>query len=177
MAVWMQIIGLRESNSLESEKKKIWEILENTDLDLKFVEKLSGRNIDTAKWVLNQSRIFEYFEFPLLDESLTIRFDHPNYISFSGSYALFAHWFDFVDEKREELTNGIRAIFAKIASAYGISELIYFSEWCFGLDNIESGEDTFEDLMKCIEGYPEHQRSELFGLESYEFYIETIAPG
>ena len=112
---------------------------------------------------------------PILDQSLRIYFDNPNFIEFSGSFDLFSAWFRFTDEKQSELTNGIRKIFKKIASEYGISELMYFSEWFFELGEIRNKEETFEDLMERIKNNPDRKRNELFGLESNEYYIEKIS--
>ena len=38
MAVWIQIIGLRKSDSIEKEKEKIFEILNKTEFDFDFVK-------------------------------------------------------------------------------------------------------------------------------------------
>ncbi len=148
MAVWIQIIGLRQSASIEIEKDKISEILKNAEFDFNFIKKSSDLELKKVSWNLSQSKGIEYFELPIFGQSLKIYFDNPNFIEFSGSFELFSSWFRFADKEQSELTNEIRKIFRKIASDYGISELIYFSEWFFELDGIRNKEETFEDLKK-----------------------------
>ena len=70
------------------------------------------------------------------------------------------------------LTNGIRKVFLKIASEYGIPELIYFSEWFFELGEIRNKQETFEDLIERIKNNSNQKKNELFGLESNEYFIE-----
>ncbi|MFI1770268.1 hypothetical protein [Thalassobellus citreus] len=175
MAVWIQIIGLRKSDSIENDKNMISKILKNEKFDFGFVNKNSGLEFEKVNWNLTQSKGVEYFELPILDQSLRIYFDNPNFIEFSGSFGLFSSWFQFADKKQSELTNGIRKIFGKIASEYGILELIYFSECFFELGEIRNKEETFEDLMERIKNYPDLKRDELFGLESNEYYIEKTS--
>jgi len=176
MAVWIQIIGLRKSDSFEKEKEKISEILNETKFDFDFVKKNSGIELDNTKWNLTESKGTEFFKLILFDQYLTIYFDNPNFIQFSGSFDLFSSWFRFADKEHSELTNGIRQIFRKIALVYGISELIYFSEWFFELGEIRNKEETFEDLMERIKINPKLKRNELFGLEANEYYTEKISP-
>lgn len=167
MAVWIQIIGIRKSYSIEKEKNIISRILKNTKFDFDFINK-------KVNWNLTQSKGIEYFELPILDQSLRIYFDNPNFIEFSGSFELFSAWFRFVDEEQSVLTNGIRKVFLKIASEYGISELIYFSEWFFELGEIRNKKETFEDLIERIKNNSNQKKNELFGLESNEYFIEQI---
>ena len=163
MAVWIQIIGIRKSDSIEKDKNRISEILKEEEFDFEM------KNSDIGLQGI------EYFEFPIFGQSLRIYFDNPNFIEFSGSFELFSAWFRFTDKKRSELTNRIRKVFRKIASEYGISELIYFAEWFFELGAIRNNEDTFEDLIERIKNYPDQKRNELFGLESNEYYIEKTS--
>jgi len=176
MAVWIQIIGLRKSDSIEKEKEKIFEILNKTEFDFDFVKQKTGVGLKKTKWNLTESKGIEFFELPIFEQSLKIYFDNPNFIEFSGSFGLFSSWFRFADKKQSEFTNGIRKVFRNIASEYGISELIYFSEWFFELGEIRNEEETFEDLMDRIKNYPDLKREELFGLESDEYYVEKISP-
>lgn len=176
MAVWIQIIGLRKLESKENEKDEIFKILNETEFNFDFIQKKSGIKLDKPKWNLTQSRGMEFFELPILDQSLKIYFDHPNFIEFSGSFDLFSSWIWFTDKQNSDLTTGIRNIFRKIASIYGISELYYFSEWFFGLDGIKSEEETIESLEKQIKNNSEFKKQELFGLESNEYYLEKITP-
>ncbi|MCB0476215.1 MAG: hypothetical protein KDC69_11095 [Flavobacteriaceae bacterium] len=176
MAVWIQIIGLRKSGSIENEKEKIFEILNKTEFDFDFVKQKTGVGLEKTVWNLTKSKGIEFFELPILDQSLKIYFDNPNFIEFSGSFELFSSWFRFADKEQSELTNGIRKVFRNIASEYGISKLIYFSEWFFELGEIRNEEETFENLMEKIKNYPNLEREKLFGLESNEYYIEKISP-
>jgi hypothetical protein len=176
MAVWIQIIGFRKSDSIENEKERISEILNKAEFDFDFVKRKSDVELKQVKWSLTQSKGIEFFELPILDQSLKIYFDNPNFIEFSGSFDLFSSWFWFADKQNSDLTNGIRKIFSAIASDYGISELMYFSEWFFELGEIRNEEETFEDLKKRINDNPEREKKELFGLESNEYYIEKISP-
>lgn len=175
MAVWIQIIGLRKSDSIENEKEKIFEILNKTEFDFGFVKQKTAIGLEKTEWNLIESKGIEFFELTVFDQSLKIYFDNPNFIEFSGSFGLFSSWFRFADKEQSELTNGIRKVFRKIASEYGISELIYFSEWFFELREIRNEEETFDDLMERMENYPDLKRNELFGLESNEYYIEKIS--
>jgi hypothetical protein len=175
MAVWIQIIGIRKTDSIENDKNLISKILKKAEFDFNFLNKNSNVELEKINWNLTQSKGIEYFELPILDQSLRIYFDNPNFIEFSGSFNLFSAWFRFVDEKQSKLTNGIRKIFIKIASEYGISELMYFSEWFFELGEIRNKEETFEDLIERIKKNPDRKRNELFGLESNEYYIEKIS--
>jgi hypothetical protein len=176
MAVWIQIIGLRKSNSTEHEKEKISEILNKAEFNFNFLKRNSDLELKQAKWNLNQSNGIEFFELLIFDKSLKIYFDNPNFIEFSGSFDLFSSWFWFVDKQNSALTNGIRKIFNTIASEYGISELMYFSEWFFELDEIRKQEETFEDLIKRMNDNLEREKKELFGLQPNEYYIEKISP-
>ena len=176
MAVWIQIIGLRKSDSIGNEKEKISEILNKTKFDFDFVKQNSGVKLEKTKWNLTQSKGIEFYELQLLEQSLKIYFDNPDFIEFSGSFGLFSSWFHFADKEQSDLTNGIRKVFRKIAAEYGISEIIYFSEWFFELGEIRNEEETFEDLMERIKNYPDLKRNELFGLESSEYFIEKINP-
>ena len=176
MAVWVQIIGLRIADSIEDEKEKIFEILNKTEFDFDFVKQKTGVGLEKTEWNLTESKGVEFFELSIFDQSLKIYFDNPNFIEFSGSFGLFSSWFRFADEDQSELTNGIRKVFQNIAFEYGISELIYFSEWFFELGEIRNEERTFEDLMERINNYPDLKREELFGLESNEYFIEKTSP-
>ncbi|AXT20464.1 hypothetical protein D7030_04905 [Flavobacteriaceae bacterium AU392] len=176
MAVWIQIIGLRKPDSIENEKEKIFEILNKTKFDFDFVKQKTGVGLEKIEWNLIESKGIEFFELSMFDQSLKIYFDNPNFIEFSGSFELFSSWFRFADKEQSELTNGIRKVFRKIASEYGISELIYFSEWFFELVEIRNEEETFEDLMERIKNYPGLKREDFFGLESNEYYVETTSP-
>ncbi|MFC7445319.1 hypothetical protein [Mesoflavibacter profundi] len=172
MAVWIQIIGIRKSDSTEIEKEKIRKILNTTEFDFDFVKSNLGLESEKYEWKLTQSKGIELFELPLFDKSLKVYFDNPNFIEFSGSFELFSAWFRFTDEKQSELTNGIRKVFRKIASEYGISELIYFSEWFFSIDYIRNKEANAENLIELINDNPELKRNKLYGLESNEYYVE-----
>ena len=176
MAVWIQIIGLRKSDSIENEKEKISKILNNAEFDFGFVNSKYGVELNQYKWDLTQSKGIEFFELPILEQSLKIYFDNPNFIEFSGSLDLFSSWFWFADKQNSDLTNGIRKVFLKIASEYGISELVYFSEWFFELGEIRNKKETFEDLKNRIDDNLERKKEELFGLESNEYYIEKTSP-
>ena len=176
MAVWIQIIGLRKSDSIENEKEKIFEILNKTKFDFDFIKQKSSVGLEKTEWNLTESKGIEFFELSLFEQSLKIYFDNPNFIEFSGSFGLFSSWFRFADEEQSELTNGIRKVFQNIAYEYGISELIYFSEWFFELGEIRNEEKTFEDLIEQIKNYPNLKRKKLFGLESNEYYVEKISP-
>jgi hypothetical protein len=176
MAVWIQIIGLRKSKSIENEKEKISEILNEIDFEFdldsqKFRYDLKKNNSD-----LYPTKGNEFFEITMFDESsLRIYFENPNFIEFSGSSWLFSLWLNFVDKKQSRLTNRIRKVFRKIACEYGITEIIYFSEWFFSLDFISNGNATFENLIEQIKNNPDCERNELFGLESEEYYKEKIS--
>lgn len=174
MAVWIQIIGIRKSDSIENDKNLISKILKKAEFDFNFINNNSNVELEKINWNLTQSNGIEYFELPIIDQSLRIYFDNPNFIEFSGSFDLFSAWFRFTDEKQSELTNGIRKIFGKIASEYGISELLYFSEWFFSLDYIRDGNATFENLIEQIKNNPDCERNEIYGLESKEYYKEKI---
>jgi len=176
MAVWIQIIGFRKSYSIENEKERVSEILNKKEFDFDFVKRKSDVELKQTEWNLTQSKGIEFFELQILDQSLKIYFDNPNFIEFSGSFDLFSSWFWFADKQNSDLTNGIRKIFSAIAFEYGISELFYFSEWYFDLDEIRNEEETFENLKKRIQNNPKHRKGELFGLESNEYFIERISP-
>ncbi|MAB47720.1 MAG: hypothetical protein CMC05_03730 [Flavobacteriaceae bacterium] len=176
MAVWIQIIGIRKSDSNEIEKEKVRKILNTTELDFDFVKSNYGVEIEKTEWKLVQSKGIEFFELPLLDQSLKVYFDNPNFIEFSGSFGLFSAWFRFADEKQSKLTNGIRKVFGKIAYKYGISELIYFSEWFFSIDYIRNKEANFENLIELIKNNPDLKRNKLYGLEPDEYYVEKTKP-
>ncbi|KAB1155930.1 hypothetical protein F7018_11515 [Tenacibaculum aiptasiae] len=176
MAVWIQIIGLRKMDSIENEKKKVFEILNKTELDFDFIKQKLDIGLKKTEWNLTQSKGIEFYKLPILDQNLKIYFDNPNFIEFSGSFDLFSSWFRFTDKQNLDLTNGIRNVFRKIAFEYGISELIYFSEWFFELGEIRTQEETFENLMELIKNHPNLKKNELFGLDSNEYCIEKISP-
>jgi hypothetical protein len=164
MAVWIQIIGLRELESIEKERKKISNILSTTHFDFDFMGCNSEDDPVQFPWNLTQSNGLEFFE--VNEQSLKIYFENPNFISFSGCFDYFSAWYRFTDPEQSELTNAIRRIFQQIAFSYGISELIYFSEWFFPLEIIPDKTATFEDLLNLIKDNPSLSRNELFGLES-----------
>ena len=174
MAVWIQIIGIRKSDSTEIEKEKIRKILNTAEFDFDFVKPNLGLKTEKSEWKLTQSKGIEFFELPLFDQALKVYFDNPNFIEFSGSFGLFSAWFRFTDVKQSELTDGIRKVFRKIASEYGISELIYFSEWFFSIDYIRNKEANAENLIELIKNNPDLKRNKLYGLESNEYYVEKI---
>ena len=176
MAVWIQIIGFRKFDSIENEKEKISKILNKTEFDFDFVNRKSDVELNQAEWNLTQSKGIEFYELSILDQSLKIYFDNPNFIEFSGSFDLFSSWFWFTNKQNFELTNGIRNVFRKIAAEYGIEELFYFSEWFFSLDEIRSKEESFEDLINRIQKNPKDRKEELYGIESNKYYIEKISP-
>ncbi|MCK8520447.1 hypothetical protein M0D21_02645 [Aquimarina sp. D1M17] len=158
MAVWMQIIGIRKMNSFEKEKERIAIILSSENLD----------------WKLKKESSIEYFEFIFQHEKIKVYFDHPNFIQFSGTSRLFAKWFEFADQKNKELTNEIRNVLKQVSAKCSIDELLYFSEWFFSLDDIKLGEVMFEELIQQIEKYPDLKSTELFGLESNQYYTEKV---
>ena len=90
MAVWIQIIGIRKSDSIEKDKNIISKILNNAKFDVDFVNKNSDVERQKVNWNLTQSKGIEYFELPVIDQSLRIYFDNPNFIEFSGSFELFS---------------------------------------------------------------------------------------
>ena len=170
MAVWAQIIGLRQSKSIENDKIRLLEIFKNHQLSL-IKSRVSHSN---SIWKLSENRGVSYFELEFFEESLKIYFDNPNFIEFSGSFLLFSSWFSFVDPNKSELTNEICAVFRKIAFDLGISELIYFSEWFFSLDDIRNKEETFKDLENTIKENADRKSNELFGCKSNEYFIEKV---
>ena len=89
MAVWIQIIGLRKSDSIENEKEKILKILNKTEFDFNFVKQKPDIELEKTEWTLIQSKGIEFFELPILDQSLKIYFDNSDFIEFSGSFELF----------------------------------------------------------------------------------------
>jgi hypothetical protein len=175
MAVWIQIIGLRKSDSIKNEKEKILEILNKMEFNFDFLNQKNGVELKKTEWNLTESKGIEFFKLSMFDQYLKICFDNPNFIEFSGSFDLFSAWLQFVDKDEYKITNGIRKIFGKIASEYGISELIYFSEWFFSLDYIRDGNATFENLIEQIKNNPDCEREELFGLEAEEYYKEKVS--
>ena len=52
MAVWIQIIGIRKSDSNEIEKEKVRKILNTTELDFDFVKSNYGVEIEKTEWKL-----------------------------------------------------------------------------------------------------------------------------
>ncbi|WP_299899758.1 hypothetical protein [uncultured Aquimarina sp.] len=158
MAVWMQIIGFRESNSLEKEKELISNIL----------------NSENLNWSIKKRKNLEFFEFTFIDQQLKIYFDNPNFIEFSGTSSIFTAWYKFVDTENTELTNKVKKVFSQIANKRGIQKLYYFSEWFFSLDQIRLEEENFEQLIERIKNYPDLKKTELLGLEANEYYMEKI---
>lgn len=175
MAVWIQIIGLRKSQSIKNERAKISDILNRIKFDVAFIEKKAGAKLENTDWNLTTYKGIEHFELSIFDQSLKIYFDNPDYIEFSGSFELFSSWFWFTDKAQSEITDGIRAMFRNFALAYGISELIYFSEWFFELGEIRTNEETFDDLIEWIQQNPNRRRKTFFGLEANEYFIEEIS--
>ena len=173
MAVWMQIIGLRNAFSVEEDKARLSKILESTQFDFRFLSPEADENF-SAKWELHQGEDYAFFKIILLNQSLIIHFHHPNFIEFSGSFDWFSLWHKFVNKENKHLTEGIRSVFNKIAKAYGINELIYFPEWFFSLDDIKNGDATFNDLKEAMLLNPDKKKKELYDLRSYEFYIDTF---
>lgn len=162
MAVWMQIIGMRKLKSIDSDKLLISKVLDKIKNEYK-----------SFAWKIDSHTETEHFKIMTNNQTLKIYFDNPNFLEFSGC-DLFQAWFKFADKGNEEITNEIRNIFKKIAFEYGITELIYFSEWFFELGEIRNKMETFEDLTIRISNYPEHKRKELYGLKSYEYFVEKI---
>lgn len=174
MAVWIQIIGLRKLESIEKEREKVSKILSKTSFNFDFMR--SNSKVDSGKfqWNLTQSNGMEFFE--VNEQSLKIYFENPNFISFSGCFDYFSAWYHFTDPKQSELTNAIRNVFQRVARAYGITELIYFSEWFFPLEIIPDKSATIDDLINLMKDNPNLRRNELFGLESNEYFIEKVNP-
>ena len=158
----MQIIGLRKSDSINKDRVLISAILTKIKDDYTNFE-----------WETKKHNEIEFFQIQILDLTLKIYFDNSKFIQFSG-YGPFINWFQFADKNQSKLTDKIRKLFKTIASEYGISELLYFSEWFFELNEIRNEMETFEDLMKRIEDYPDLEKKELFGLEANEYYRESI---
>jgi hypothetical protein len=176
MAVWMQIIGFRKSDSIKKEKTRVFEILKEAEFEFDFVKDKFGCELKQTEWNLTQSKGIEYFELSILDQSLKVYFNNPYFIEFSGSFELFSSWHWFADERNSHLTNGIRNVFRKIAAEYGIEELFYFSEWFFSLDDIRSKEESFEGLINRIQENPKDRKEEFYEIESNKYYIEKISP-
>ena len=174
MAVWIQIIGLRKLASNQIEKERVASILNSIEFDFNSILPEYDIRLSQPQWKLRQSKDIEFFELQLLNQSLKIYFDNANFIEFSGSFDWFGSHFWFVDKQNADLTKSIRNVFLKIANEYGISELIYFSEWFFDLNEIRTGEETFKGLKNRIKESSEYQKKELEGMEANEYYIEKI---
>ena len=112
MAVWMQIIGLRKSDSINKDRVLISAILTKIKDDYTNFE-----------WETKKHNEIEFFQIQILDLTLKIYFDNSKFIQFSG-YGPFINWFQFADKNQSNLTDKIRKLFKTIASEYGISELL-----------------------------------------------------
>lgn len=181
MAVWLQIIGKRDSNSLEDERKKIFEIVSNINLDLSFLENTEFKSSYNPKnWRLGQEYNMEYYEYPLVDDlntrfrSIRVIFNNPNFLEFSGPFDFFSEWFYLGDKFPEKISSGWRKIFEVIARDYKMNELIYFSEWFFATELIHSGEETAKELFECFEKYKENEKKSLTQLNHNEYYCENL---
>lgn len=177
MAVWLQIIGKRKLESLEKEKEKIINIINDIQLDLSF---LSQPKYNPENWSIKKTKEHEYFEYMFepknISNSIRIIFNNSDFLEFSGPFEFFSDWFLLGDKYPKEVAEGWRKIFGEISKNYGITELFYFSEWFFATELIHSNEDeeNATELFEMFENHKEYQKSSLDNMNHYEYYKELL---
>lgn len=168
MAIWMQIIGKRNLKSLKNEKDCLSQILK--DIDLSFFNK------DKKLWILNKNEEMEFFEYKFsaqsILDSVRITFNNPEFIDLSGPFNDFSNYYRFVDIENTKSTEEWRRVFKIIASAYGVTDLYYFSEHFFPLEFIYKSESNVSELFNL---FAKGKRSnELYNLNPDEYFVESI---
>ena len=174
MAVYLRIVGFRKSYSLETEISKLGKILKDLKMELDFLDLTQNQTSNQPEWKLNITEYHKLYELSIAKYSINILFDNQDFIELICSHS--GNYYHFVDKNNSVYTNGVLKIFRNVAQKYGIDELAYFSEWFFDPDDIRTKEATFEDLRKLMDENPDSRRTELWGLESNEYYIEKINP-
>ena len=181
MAVWLQIIGKRNSESLDLERQKIKDILSRIELDLSFLSNYYNlKNYKSDNWTLKKDNEIEYYEYPLSDRqkndfnSIRIIFNNPYFIEFSGPFDFFSAWYWLGERYPEIVCKGWCKIFNQISKEYGVKELFYFSEWFFATELIYCGEENAYELFKAFEEKKANEKSSLIGLNYDEYFIEKI---
>lgn len=177
MAVWLQIIGKRKLESLEKEKEKIINIINDIELDLSF---LPQSKYNPENWSIKKTEENEYFDYmfepKIISNSIRIIFNNSDFLEFSGPFEFFSDWFLLGDKYPKEIAEGWRKIFGEISKNYGITELFYFSEWFFATELIHSNEDeeNATELFERFENHKEYQKSSLENMNHNEYYKEIL---
>jgi len=181
MAVWLQIIGKRNSESLQIERQKVENVISRIELDLDFLSNYGhSSNYNSNNWTFKKNNEIEYYEYPLGDRqkndfnSIRIIFNNPNFIEFSGPFPFFSDWYLLGERYPEIVGKGWCKIFNEISKEYGIEELFYFSEWFFATELIHSGEENANDLFEAFELKKVNEKSSLIGLNYDEYFKEKI---
>lgn len=172
MAIYIRIIGLRKFESIEREKKRISTILDSIELDLKFLNFIPV-NDKLLTWELSETEFCKFYELKIFDCSIKLVFDNSNFIEFYCSKGLDIRDFG-VTEENKKFVEGVRKIFGKIATGYGIKELIYFSEWFFDPDSIREGVSTFEELKQLIDSNKYIEQPDYWGKWKNDYFIEKV---
>jgi len=174
MAVYLRIIGIRKLDSIESEINRLENILPKVEMNIDFLKQAGIIAKEIGTWELKITEYHKYFEYKTGNHSFKVTFDSPDFLEFLCSHG--GNYYHFVDEKNNAYANGVLKIFRSISILYELNELTFFSEWFFDPDEIRIGDSTFKELKKMMELNPKYRRTELWGLESNEYYVEKINP-
>lgn len=170
MALWIQIIGKRKVESPEGEIEFLLNVLRNLKLDLSFIGEIYNPDI----WKLNNNQNIQYFEYNLdkkaLFDSIRLHFNNEEFLELSGPFDIFSKYYLFIDSKNAEFTMKWREVFKKMAKAFGITHLYYFSEEFFPLDFIYNGESEVKDL--CYLFNNKNRVEDLNELNNNNYFVE-----
>jgi hypothetical protein len=145
MAVWMQIVGKKISPETINERiEECKQVLKSIELDLTFLwktlENEFNNKLKQTYWSYNRSNwIKKEMEgaialyYPLYEdityESGAIRiFIYEDRLSITGPFDHFSHYWNISQE--EPLRSGYQNIVRQICKEFGVTEVVYFSEWC-----------------------------------------------
>ncbi len=174
MAIYIRTIALREIDSIEKERERLFKILKSTKLELDFWNE-NHFEIKSLEWKLIETDYRSYFELKLFKTTLKLFFDNPNFIEFLCSDGWDIREFGKTEKNRDCL-NGIREIYRRISRNYGIIEVFYFSEWFFDPDSIREGESSFENFKDLIASNPYIEMPEFWKEWKNGYFVEKINP-
>lgn len=180
------ILGVRKYKSIENERQILASILKNINLNFDFIDNIEYDAVyKKDRWQLKRYYSFEYFDYAfkenpepnyLNQNSLKIFIENSHFIKFQGPDSYFNQWWSLNDLKNKKTSEGWRRILREIGINYGLSEIIYTTEWgCYNIDELREDDPPFEELYyKFINNG--NRKTEFYGLGSHEHFIEKINP-
>ncbi len=189
MAVWLMVWGHNKFDNLEQTAKVLDNQKIDIPLDLTFLSKVKhdelGENVELDfiyndnLWELTISDDIIILKYLLTNKAKRLYNDsrvwefgvsfYKDIISFSGSFRHFSSWCDIISDKM--LRDGWSKVIQTIFAYFGVENIIYFTEWGFGYEDVEK----FNEIDDWIKLNPQNIVSDLSKIDDYnKIFIQKL---